>query len=745
MKKLKPYLTGYWYSLPVQLLLLHFKRYQVLMVFWFILFATINGTFLNRFGAHMLFLYPEYLGSVNALSLSLVGAASAIFIMSWNITTFILHSRHIRFLATTTQPFLKYCINNGILPLAFLLFYFYKAVQYDKYQELLSFGKILGLAGGFLTGFILAIAIGFTYFFGADRTIYRLMSPGIKEALLRHKHKYEPGNGLRERGIMRVDWYLSATLKIRRPRSVRHYTGTFIDNIFKQHHLVSLFSILLAFISLIVIGFFLDNIYFQLPAAASITVFFAILIAVAGAFSYFLQSWSLLFILAIIAGLNQLYQKNILDPRNKAYGLIYNFTDSLPAYNKKTINETANPEAIKKDSLAFIDILNEWKKRQPVDTPVFFVASVSGGGTRAAAFTVNVLHALDSITNKKFTSRLFLINGASGGMIGAAWYREIYLKKLSGAFTDLQLTQLTDDITGDLLNPLFTSIIARDLLSPPQHFTYKNIKYVKDRGYAFEHKLNLNTHGWMNKSLEDYRYLEDNAIIPRLIINSVITRDGRKLIIGTRPLRFLMKPLIDTTNDSDPDPDGLDYMSFFSQQHPEKLRFLSALRMNATFPYILPNVWLPTRPVIDVMDAGFRDNTGIESSLKFLYYFREWIKQNCSKVVLIQVSDKQQGGWDNPYESTNIFDLFTKPALLTQNTLFRFQEYAQIRQLEWFHAIYGPRFNRVLFTYKPINKDAAATLSFHLTQREKVDLKASIKNKENTAASLKVKILLGDY
>lgn len=742
MKKLKPYLTGLWYSLPVQLLLIHFKRYQVLLLFWFILFATINGSFMHRFGAHMLFLYPEYLGEVNALSLALVGTAVAIFIMSWNITTFILHGRHIRFLATTTQPFLKYCINNSIIPAVFLIFYFIKAALYDKVQELLSFSEIMWLAGGFFAGFSMAIAIGFTYFFGADRTIYRFMSPGIKEELIRHKNKFETNNGKRERGVVRVDWYLSATLRLRRPRSVKHYTETFIDHIFKQHHLAALFSILFAFSSLITIGFFLDNVYFQLPAAASITVFFAILIAVAGAFSYFLESWALLFVLILFLGLNILYQKNILDPRNKAYGLNYTKTGSLPLYNKKCLNETANPLAVKTDSLAYINSLNEWKRRQATDKPVFFIASVSGGGSRAAAFTVNVLRSLDSITNNSITPKLFLINGASGGMIGAAWYRELYLKKLQGAITESQLTQYADDISGDLLNPLFTSFVARDLLAPPQRFTYHNIKYIKDRGYAFEQKLNANTHGWMNKSLQDYKEAEDKAIIPRLFINAVITRDGRKLIMSTRPVRFMMQPLLNTLSDSNADPDAVDFMSYFSNQNPGQLGLLSALRMNATFPYILPNVWLPTRPVIDVMDAGFRDNTGIESSLKFLYYFRQWLKDNCSKIVLVQISDKIQGGWDNPYESNSIFDLVTKPALLTQTTLFRFQEYTQLRQIEWFHTLYGEGFNRVLFTYRPINKDAAATLSFHLTQREKLDLKASLRNRENTAAFLRVKTLL---
>jgi len=742
MKKFKPYITGCWYSLPVQLLLLHFKRYQFLLVFWFILFATINGTFMHRFGAHMLYLYPEYLGNVNPLSLSLVGAAVAIFIMSWNITTFILHSKHIRFLATTTQPFLKYCINNGLLPLAFLLFYFFKAFQYDRIQELLSFSEIMLLAGGFFAGFSMAIAIGFTYFFGADRTIYRFMAPGIKEELIRYKNRYEKANSNREKGVIRVDWYLSATIKLRKPRSVKHYTASFIDRIFKQHHLVALFSILIAFISLIITGFFLDNIYFQLPAAASITVFFAILIGVGGAFSYFLQSWSFLYLLVIFAGLNYLYQKNILDPRNKAYGLNYTIKDSIPKYNKKTLNEIANPLAVTKDSLAFIKILNQWKKRQTSDTPVFCIACVSGGGTRAAAFTLNVLQALDSITSNKVTPKMFLISGASGGMVGAAWYRELYLKKLQGIITEPSQSQYADDISRDLLNPLFTSIVARDLLAPPQRFTYHNIKYIKDRGYAFEQKLNSNTRGWMDKSLQDYKQAEDSAIVPRLFINAVITRDGRKLVIGTRPARFMMKPLLSSETDDIADVDAIDFMGYFSSQQPGQLRMLSALRMNATFPYILPNVWLPTNPVIDVMDAGFRDNTGIESGLKFLYYFREWLTKNCSKVVMIQVRDKLPGGWDSPYESANIFDLFVKPALLTQNNLFRFQEYAQLREIEWFHTLFGPSFNRVVFNYRPINKDAAASLSFHLTQREKMDLKASLKNRENTNAFLRVKKLV---
>src|SRR5215204_7530658 len=106
------YLRGIFYSLPVQLVFLHFRKYQILLVFWVALFGTVAGSLMKSFGADALFLAPEYLGNVNALSMALVGASIAVFIMSWNITTFILFSRHFTFLATAQFPFLKYCINN---------------------------------------------------------------------------------------------------------------------------------------------------------------------------------------------------------------------------------------------------------------------------------------------------------------------------------------------------------------------------------------------------------------------------------------------------------------------------------------------------------------------------------------------------------------------------------------------------------------------------------------------------------
>ena len=141
------YLRGIFYSLPVQLLFLHLRKYQVLLVFWVLMFSVVNSGFMKSFGADALFLAPEYLGNTNSISAAIMGIAIGVMIMCWNITTFILFSRHFTFLAATQYPFLKYCINNSVIPISFLVFYMIKAYQFAHYKELISNVEIIFLFG----------------------------------------------------------------------------------------------------------------------------------------------------------------------------------------------------------------------------------------------------------------------------------------------------------------------------------------------------------------------------------------------------------------------------------------------------------------------------------------------------------------------------------------------------------------------------------------------------------------------
>jgi hypothetical protein len=686
---------------------------------------------MKAFGADSLFLAPEYLGNVNAISFAFVGIALGMFIMSWHVTTFILLSRNFKFLATTTNPFLRYCINNSIIPFLFLVFYFFKVYHFDHFKELIPVTEIIFLLGGCLFGLLLILTISFFYFFGADRTILRKMLPIINNPKEYITHLQPSPVKTNTESLIRVEWYLNTPFIIKKPREVSHYTQQFLDTIFKRHHFAAVIAVFIAFFFLMIVGFLLEHKLFQIPAAASITIFFAILIGVSGAFTYFLQSWSVPYLIILVLLLNVFYKLNWIDPRNKAYGLNYTNRDERPNYSRESLFDLCNQKNIEADKQNMIRILENWKRKQNEARPLLVIINTSGGGNRSATFTMNAFQKLDSVTDGKLMNKTFLITGASGGMLGAAYFRELYMQKQKGKNIHLHDKKYLDEMAEDLLNPMFSSFVARDLIAPAQKFNVGPYTYVKDRGYAFEMKLNENTEGLLNKHLGDYKDEEFNANIPLMFFNSVVTRDGKKMIISTQPIRFMMHGRQDTTRIPQMDPDAIDFTSFFAQQDPYNLRILTAMRMNCTFPIVLPNVWLPSQPIIDVMDAGLRDNYGQETALRFLENFDDWISQNTRGVLLIQLRDRQAGGWENPYFSDNISDHITKPFFLLQHNWYKMMEYFQNDMLSYYTKYVSHSFYKVSFQYISENAESKAALNFHLTRSEKKNISLALNSQYN--------------
>ncbi len=685
------------------------------------------------FGANTLFLAPEYLGNVNAAGAAITGIATGIFIMSWNITTFILHSGRFRFLATSTKPFLKYCVNNAIIPIAFLFLYFLQALYFDRVKELIPFKQFLFIVAGFAGGFSLLILISFLYFFGADRRIIRTLPPVLKNIDENKIPETKEEKILIDDFGLPVKNYLSTRFRVKKVRSVKHYSQSFLDVIFKRHHFSAMLSILIAFIFVLFTAFFLDNKYFQIPAAASILLFFAILISVMGALSYFLRSWSLLFIIFLYTTLNILYKYDVIDPRNKAYGLNYS-NPNRPAYSLESLESLNTQARIDSDKNNMVSILNNWKENQHEEKPLMFVFNFSGGGLRSAGFSMNVLQKLDSLTNGTIMNKTMLISGASGGMLAAAYFRELSRLKKNGARINLESRQYLNNISKDLLNPVFSSLITRDLISPSQKFSYGHYRYIKDRGYAFEEKLNFNTKYVLDKPIGFYKKAEKLAQIPLMILNSTVTRDFKKMMICTQPLSFMMQPEYRDSTTKITGPDAIDFAALFKNMGPMNLRMLTALRMNATYPYVLPAVWLPSRPIIDVMDAGLRDNSGAETAYRFLNAFKDWINENTRGILIIQVSSRIKGSWSNGYKTGGISDIITNPFTMMQTNWFTLQDYFQENELSYLKNVFGNKLHRVSFMYIPKNPEGEAPLNFHLTASEKKEVSASMERQNNLEA-----------
>jgi hypothetical protein len=719
---MKSFLKGLLYSFPIQLVLLHFKKYQVLLLFWYILGSAINGSFMSTFGADSLFLAPEYLGDVNAVSTAFIGVAMGIFIMSWHITVFILHSNHFKFLATTSKPFLKFFINNSVIPILFLLFYCYRAVQFDLVRELMTVGEILILIAGFLLGLILLTVISLSYFFGAERTMMRTMDPIIKEPHKYAGHYDAEGKHFHEKGLIHVEWFYNTRMKLKKPRNISHYSRDFVETVFKRHHFSAVISIIFAFLFLAVVGMFQDVKAFQLPAAAGILLLFSIMMAASAALVYWLKSWSLPVLVVIIVIVDLMFRYDLIDTRNKAYGLDYTDVEDRPHYTRDSIMKLCSLEKMEADKAEMIIVLNKWKTRQGTEKPVMYIMNFSGGGTRSATFAMNVLQRLDSISNGELLKKTFLISGASGGMLGATYYRELYRLKQQGKNADPGDKKYVDNISRDLLNPLFSSMVTRDIFAPAQKFSVGSQNYIKDRAYAFEEQLNDNSGGMLGGQLKDYVADEKEARIPLMFYASTISGDGRKMLISTRPISYMMRNWPDSASGVYGEPDAIDFCSFFRRQDPYNLRLLTAMRINATFPYVLPNVWLPTKPIIDVMDAGIRDNFGQETTLRFLSVFNDWLKENTSGVVFIQIRDRKSGDWEEHKEREGFTSLFTKPITVIQLNWMKMQDYYHEELISYADDKFDFPFEKCSFTYVPTNKNQAAALNFHLTAKEKIDL-----------------------
>jgi hypothetical protein len=732
--KVKLLLIKIYYSFPIQLLLLHFRKYQVLLLFWVVLFSTINGGFAKVFGGDALFLAPEYLGKVNFYSTTILGLCTGMFIMSWQITTFILHTGRFKFLATTTQPFFKYCLNNSIIPLVFIICMIYRGWEYQRYEQLSSIADTLLLSEGFVCGVLFIFFFCFFYFFNADKNIGRRLEKrfGGTRNFLRMimKPTQEP-----DENALPVHNYFTTPWKIRRARNVEHYNKHYLDSILKQHHFAAMITVGGALIFLVILAHLMEFDVFRIPAGASVLIFFAFLIGVAGAFSYMLQTWSIPILLVMLFGLNWMVEHNWVDNRNKAYGLNYRQKKDRPEYSVTALQQFFTREKYEADRKQTLKILNNWRERFPADQkPKLIVMNFSGGGSRSATWTLNVLQRLDSLLKGRLMKHTVLMTGASGGMLGATYFRELYYEQLQGKHIELQNKVYVNRVSMDLLNSVFLAMAVNDFIAPWRSFRMGRNQYAKDRGYAFERQLNENTGGVLDKTIGDYRLAEFNGEIPMLIWNATINADGRRLMISPQPISYLCSPQYLYPTRMVRDVDGVDFGQYFAAQDAMDLRVSSAIRMCATFPYVLPNAFLPSNPIVDVMDAGIRDNFGQQTTLRYLFTFSKWINENTSGVVYIQIRDTRKNEISPIKKTKDLSDLVFEPLFTMQQHWSAMQDFDQDDLLNYIEGYFPNKFHRVIFQYVPQQHDKGAALSWHLTSREKLDIAHALDNPANQSA-----------
>lgn len=766
IRLLKKIAEGFFYSFPVQLFINHIRHNQLLLLCWFFLFSAVTGNFGKVFGIPYLFLDAEYIQEVNFWSFFIIGISLGGFIMAFHITCYIIDGPKFSFVGLLTRPFTQFSINNAIIPGIFLIVYVFCLFRFQINNELSAYNNVWMKVSGLFSGCLAMFTLLFSYFRFTNKDIFKMVASNVdrkikRAPIARNRAMSRYKDAKKE--ALRIDYYLDTSLRLRKPESPPfHLSKGAILKVFDQNHLNSVIIELLALVALLLLGIFREYAAFQIPAAASGILLLTIFLMFVGAVSYWFKSWAVTAAIGFILLLNVLVKEEVITKIYKAYGLSYETANA--DYSLSNIIALSSRENYIKDKEATLAILENWKNKfpeSPSSKPKMIFICSSGGGQRAALWTLKSLQAADSITNGKLMRHTMLMTGASGGLIGASYFRELYLRKQLGEPINLNSQVYLDNIAQDLLNPLIFSLVVNDLFIRYQHFEYKGIKYPKDRGYAFENQLNHNTGGIMDKSLGDYAIPEKESAIPMMIMAPTVVNDGRRLFISPQHVSYMN--LSETKDDYKLQKvKGTDFRYLFQHNHPDSLHFLTALRMNATFPYITPNITLPADPPVEIMDAGLSDNFGINDAISFLSVFKDWIAANTSGVIILSLRDSEKNAAIEKKPAPSLYEKIITPIRSLYNNWTNIQDINNDDQLKQAQLWYdGPIYTidleyitGTLFARQPLapEKDGQetpehkeierASLSWHLTSLEKQNIIDNINLRRNQKALAQLKLLL---
>jgi hypothetical protein len=722
---------------PLQLLLVNLKRNHLLLLFWVILFGFVSNSLASKFGIAFLFLAPEYLNDVSFWSYLIMGFAIGGFVMTFNISSYIINSNRFPFISALKRPFVRFCINNSLLPLIFLTHYISQVVNYHIVNENTPTIEIIFYVVAILIGYIINILISMFYFLSTNKNIFKKLgiipdfndNKTINSLFSKDETLYDILKGKKK---WHVETYLQTPFKIKYARDISHYDEKMLKSVFSQNHLnASIFEIVI-FISLIVLGLFSENPIFIIPAGASIILFFTIIFILISAFYTWLKGWTTVAFIGAFILINFLSKSEFFTYSNMAYGLNYQIESA--DYSIENLNSLRNNKNNQSNDIEnSIAILENWKKKNKSTTkPKIIFINTSGGGSRSTLWTFYMLQITDNLTHGKLFNQTQLITGSSGGMIGAAYFRELYLQK-NTLNKSIYSNEYLHNISKDLLNPIAFSIATNDFFIRLKKYDDGKYSYIKDRGYSFEKQLLINTNNILNKRVNDYRIPEFNSDIPMMIFSPTVINDARRMLIASQPISYLSHNLPANAIDSKPIIENFEFMRMFEGQDAKNLKFTSALRMSATFPIIMPKVSLPSEPQITVMDAGMRDNYGKITTYKYIHTFKEWINNNTSGIVIISFRDKQKNIEIKDNSLRSISETFFSPVGSLYENLFPIQDYNQDDMLQYLGGSISQPIDVIDFELD--NSENNISLSWHLTTKEK-DIVLNSINSDNNKKSL---------
>ncbi len=279
------------------------------------------------------------------------------------------------------------------------------------------------------------------------------------------------------------------------------------------------------------------------------------------------------------------------------------------------------------------EVLASWKSRVPsvANHPRLVIVAVDGGGIRAATWAVSILTALEGDV-PEFPYHLRVMTGASGGMVGSAYFVASLAPPSPGqgplhrsaSHARLGREDMLAAISADSLEPAVRKLIFGDLFPLP-------FRAWADRGYALEREWEARTEV-LSATFADLGPGEKEGWRPSLVVSPVIVEDGRRLLISNLDLEALTRP---GHGDS---VSALELRRMIPGA--ERLRISSAVRMSASFPYVTPAAELPTIPLRRVVDAGYYDEHGVDLALRWILHNEAALRAAAAQIALIEIPDQ---------------------------------------------------------------------------------------------------------
>jgi len=469
-----------YYFFPFQLFFALLKKNILLLLFWAILTGIITKQIGVKYGIPYLFLSPEYAGEVGFLSFFFMGLCLGAWIMTFNIASYVTNGSRFPFIATLNRPFLKYSINNLIIPGSFLIAYTWLVIKFQAYEEFQSGEAIFLDILGLFTGLSLFLLFAYVYFFSTNKNLFQLFgfrrstesSETIAKLIAQEKKKKK------ERKFFRMlipslkwarEWkvltYIASPWRIRLSRKSDHYSKEMIVRVFNQNQNNAAWFQLLLFGILLIVGFFQDIPAFQIPAGGSIILFFTIVLMILTVLQTWLRGWFAAVAIALAMLFNYSAKFDLLDIKSKAYGLNYEIEKT--EYTNEVVNELGNNIDLYVEDIAKgKEVLEAWKAKNigpNGELPKLVIICASGGGIKSSVWTYHLMRSADEITGGDFFKRTHLLTGSSGGIIGMSYYRELYLRDLEGKPCPTGY-QAVENISKELLNPMAGSLTLIDML-----------------------------------------------------------------------------------------------------------------------------------------------------------------------------------------------------------------------------------------------------------------------------------------